>query len=202
MKSIQVVSILIAILVGEPVYAQFHSLDFNGNSDFLLVPDADELKEFPQGFTIEAWVNPDSYSAYYFGVIVRKHSPPPSMGYDFGVYAEDAEHSGGELSFYSEGNPSGGLDSPPNTVELNEWTHVAVTHDGTYARLWANGMLVAEDVHDLPSPSDDPLAIGANPEGNHRFWSGLIFNLRISTGARYTDEFTPPVVFDVDENTI
>lgn len=92
-------------------------------------------------------------------------------------------------------------------LKNNEWIHIAVTHSESQTKLFINGIIRDENTgsdFNLTS-SDNALNIG---ERYRDGYSGLIKadfdQIRFSTIARYTSNFTPfkHQIYDVDANTI
>lgn len=90
--------------------------------------------------------------------------------------------------------------------EWGVWHHVAMTYDGSTARMYLDGRLVdeSEPGGELIHP-DLPLYIGAepNPRGDpvSRF-DGMIDEVRVSSVVRYDGPFTPARVFEPDPHTL
>jgi hypothetical protein len=88
--------------------------------------------------------------------------------------------------------PSTIIQCSSTTVDLNKWSHVAVTRSGTTVRLFVNGVLDATTgTVSGTLAGGDPLTIGSL--GTIELWNGQISNFRIVKGtALYTSTFTPP----------
>ena len=96
------------------------------------------------------------------------------------------------ISGYLYGAPLGGK-TGTTVIPLGVWTHVAVVFDSTAARLYVGGHL---DASYTPSqvPADNyPLGLYIGTEPGQPFsYSGCVLDdLRITTVARYTSDFTP-----------
>ena len=87
-------------------------------------------------FTISAWVDPSSVSqhSFLFGVggTILDAGEDGAHGYALGI------SSGNKLWWWPYG--AGDVFSK-QSIPLNTWTHVALTYDGTYARMYINGVL-------------------------------------------------------------
>lgn len=71
----------------------------------------------------------------------------------------------------------------------NEWTHIAVTRDGTTTRAFLNGTLIGSSAVAMKATTGN-LQVGYGSDGTFK---GYISNLRIVKGtALYTANFTPP----------
>lgn len=142
-----------------------HARGFGPNLDsFVYVPYSPAF-EVLGGLTVEAWIRPTAYATYedmpiaarwtpraedhgwLFSVVGRRLSPPtvdlPSPGYhrdlarpgSLGVlmFAFQPAEAGAERAFFSS-----------RPIELDRWTHVAVTFDGELVRFYIDGMLDAQ----------------------------------------------------------
>jgi len=90
-----------------------------------------------------------------------------------------------------------------------DWTHLAITYDGSTFRFFINGELIyLEDGFVSPfGPPDQDLVINRHTWNGGNSWSsrltGHLDELRISSIARYTSPFTPPCIpFVADEYTM
>ena len=76
--------------------------------------------------------------------------------------------------------------------EDSDWHHYAYTQDGTTARLFIDGSLVASSTSQLTGFTNSRLYIGQNSLDAESY-NGYIDELRITKGvARYTNDFTVP----------
>jgi hypothetical protein len=167
------------------------SVYFNGTS-FL---DSPSTTQFVFGnttnFSIEAWVYPLGYN--------QSGSGPPDKGTIwscgvaevgvarpvFGINSSGKLVFGGWNTAYSPGS---------NTIPLNQWSHVAITFDGTTYRLFYNGAVDGTSTSIINFNITPVTAtIGGNPDGTYRYpFLGYISNLRVVKGsAVYTSAFTP-----------
>lgn len=166
--------------------------------------------ESPRGFTVEAWIQPNTTSWYELQCIAARWTPIPNeQSWVFGV-------SGRRIL----NQPAIGSDGPgwfrdvtsgiapdhlvfifqpreaaaprvvfsTSTLTLGRWTHVAATVDGEVVRLWVGGRVDAQSAT-LQSlrPSDAPLVVG-NVFDTHRlsdFGGDLRIDTSISTPLLY-----------------
>ncbi|MHC5020926.1 MAG: LamG-like jellyroll fold domain-containing protein, partial [Planctomycetota bacterium] len=86
------------------------------------------------------------------------------------------------------------------------WTHLAVSYDGRFARLWVGGELAGEEEHvALPNHSTRPFFLGADPDSKgkpNRFFRGAVDEFRLSSVARYGKRFRPKRRFKPDRRTL
>src|SRR5690606_30766515 len=79
------------------------------------------------------------------------------------------------------------VDTPVNAINLNEWSHVAATYDGTTARIFVNGEEVASQAVSGAiefTPAND-LRIGAMVDTNeNHYFNGQIADVRVWDVAR------------------
>jgi hypothetical protein len=149
------------------------ALEFDGGAhDCVTVPDSASL-QLGEEFTVEAWVKP---SVLYHGPIISKAAElTPSYelaigttgtglvqgwagGYD--EYAETEVHSAQKL-------------------EPDVWTHLALTYDGAYLRLYVDGHLAGTSTHaEFVLESGGPLTIGCSGV-EEQWFSGKIDEVRL-----------------------
>lgn len=177
---------------------------FDGNGDFLTVPDSDTFSFGSGNFTFECWAKTrtgnnstsepiitqsasgaSSDSSFYFG-----------FGTDASVYVSDGTgwdyNATSSISTYNDG----------------EWHHVAAVRNGTSLIIYVDGVNVGSTT--LSSGftlgnSSRLIQIGYQTSGT--YYNGFISNLRITKGlARYTADFTPsmtnPLANDVNTSLL
>ncbi|MEU1393889.1 MULTISPECIES: LamG-like jellyroll fold domain-containing protein [unclassified Nonomuraea] len=153
------------------------ALSFNGTSSKVTVPHSASLV-LPSGMTMSAWIKPTVLTSYR-SVAFKDHT----SGVGYGLYASNgtvpsAWMRSGDTHLYVDGR------APLTT---GSWTHLAVTHDGTTARLYVNGTEVAQASIGALQDSGGALQIGANTVWSEYF-SGLIDELRIYNRAQTAAE--------------
>ena len=150
-------------------------------------------------FTIEAWIRPSVVT----GIQVI---------YDDRTTTSDTSKilfymNGTSIYYYSTGNHITGSIPTANT-----WYHVAVCRDGTTVRLFVNGTQAGSNYTDTGTKtvnSFNVVLFGQNSENalsggftDHEF-NGYMDEIRISSSARYTANFTAPTAaFTNDANTL
>ncbi len=189
MKKILMLLILFLSL-GANAYASNSTLEFDGVNDMVQVPDSDSWS-FKQGnFTIETWVK--FYSIKETALI----SQGPNNWHYWVLNYDPVQATNGVLEFVS-----GHYDGPPPDISLyapyginvNQWTHFAITRSGTTANDWKvyiNGISCYFEKRSGPwdatlTDFSDPLYLGANPSRYvETFLDGQIDELRIWDYAR------------------
>jgi len=146
-------------LVNEPSLG----MSFNGSNGKIDVPYAPELNNGV--FTAELWVRSSDGGSYRSPLTSRWNAP--TSGY---IFYEDP---GNRWQAWT--GPGWEQQTGPAVVP-GEWTHLAMTYDGTEKRFYVDGMQVAAgNVAITPNPAA-PLRIGAGASegsGNY-FFNGLI----------------------------
>ena len=150
-----------------------YALDFDGNDDYVDCGTGSDLS-LTTGFTLEAWVRPDSLSG--IRRIVAKGAPG---GYGFGQNA-------GRLRFTTFGIKD--YDTAGVYLTVGVWTHVAVVLDASNdAHFYVNGLPVETIAGTNPANTTAmPFNIG-RLANNIEYWDGLIDELRVWNTVR-TDE--------------
>ncbi|MFI6505900.1 Ig-like domain-containing protein [Nonomuraea typhae] len=151
------------------------ALSFDGDTSMITVADAHSLR-LTSALTLSAWVKPatvaDWRSVITKGLTTRD-------GASYALYASNGDANGN--------NPSGWLESGEQVrqvsgsvpLTVNAWTHVAITYDGSTARVFVNGAQAGETPFTSALDADDgALTIGGNTVWGE-FFSGLIDEVRI-----------------------
>ena len=124
------------------------------------------------GTTFEAWVRPTGTNSRWRSVMFKDQ--PQELVYalyansDRGRPAGIAYTGGAERTAYGS-----------SAVPTSTWTYLAVTHDGTNARLYVNGTLVST----VPTPGTKPTVNGSLRIGGNGVWKewfkGQIDDVRV-----------------------
>ena len=138
--------VLLLLLTSFISQAQNQFMDFDGVDDNAY--SYESVSPLPQGnsnFTVEVWIRPTTYNNY------------PTVltwgTYDGGYSAGINLQSTGEISWLGGAGPGGVPNNnfyfPGVSADLNTWTHVAITYDGSYLTFYKNGVLVATSQQSL-----------------------------------------------------
>ncbi|MCF7830858.1 LamG domain-containing protein [Candidatus Gracilibacteria bacterium] len=149
--------------------------------------------DFQNGFTVSAWINPDSIGENNYGRIVDK-SNSASAGDGLSFRASDTN----ELSFAI--NIIGDIDaeSGDNSITLNQWQQVLVTvtesgGDGL-VNFYIDGIHSGDTDQNAGVLSDittsNPLTIGNRSTATDRTFDGQISDVRIYNRVLSTDEIS------------
>ncbi len=157
------------------------ALEFDGEVSYVSSP-ASESMNLIGPFTIEAWIHPYGWGeniSMGMGSILDKNYIELSL-YDHGGLNS---HS---LVFYfrDSGGAGGFINTPENSITLDQWQHIAVSYDAiNEVNIYINGVsqeLTSTTAIDGPiqDNSDIDLIVGNSIEGSHTF-DGVIDELRI-----------------------
>ncbi|MCP4252632.1 MAG: hypothetical protein GY775_04330 [Candidatus Scalindua sp.] len=170
---------------------------FDGNGDYLAIPDSDDWDFGSGDFTIDTWVN--------FTNTSTNHAIASHWG-DIGQYGWLLFwnfNSDNKLWFeYSTNGSSSGIGfaNVDWVADANTWYHLVVTRDSSSdIRFFVNGVqqgVTQSVISTIYNPSQ-PLRIGIyftlGGDTQDSSFLGYIDELRISKGvARWTSNFTPP----------
>ena len=168
------------------------SINFDGTSDYLTIPDHSSLNFASNDWTIECWIYPRT-----------------NVG-DCGIWHQSASGGLDWFGLYLDGsfNPKFVLKNnnaeewngtaAANTAPQNAWTHIAlVRRFGTDIKLYANGKVVHTETQNLnvalENKSYNHIIGYQRFVGSGNAFDGLISDFKIDVGtAHYTAEFTPP----------
>ncbi len=159
------------------------TLNLDGQGDYVQVPNHPDLNP-ATAITIEAWVR-RADTGRCETVVGKDYI----SGYWLGFCSQ-------RIRFYTSGQ--GSAQDGVHSIPANEWTHIAVTFDGTTRRYYINGMLDYESISPatLPSNSRD-LAIGANSGSSYPF-RGNLAEVRIWSIARTQSDIRRDMMRQID----
>jgi hypothetical protein len=160
----------------QPQDASNHALSFDGADDFVRATNNAGAFNFPNGFTLEAWVKPSSTSAtgQYGGLV---HGPG-----DWVLFVDDNDSSNWGMSVCVSACNS--AEDNPGSLVVGTWTHLAGTFDGTTIRIYKNGVLVDQTAHAGTTGNPSELIIGKWTIAFH----GVIDEVRLWNYARSASE--------------
>jgi len=157
------------------------ALKFNGSSNWVSVNDSASL-DLTTGMTLEAWVYPLSQSNGGNTVILKEASGAEV----YALYSE--EDANLPVSYINNGSYRDV--TGPNRLPANTWTHLVATYDGSYQRLYVNGVQVAQKAQSGQiQQSSGVLRIGGNSVWGEYF-DGYIDEVRIYNRALTATEVT------------
>ena len=145
------------------------ALSFDGVNDRVTVPHAASLA-LTTGLTLEAWVAPAALGDWRTVLLKER-----SGGLSYALYASDG---GSRPAAFARG--ASDVDATGTAaLTLNDWTHLAATHDGATLRLYVNGVQVAtRALAGSLAAGTAPLSIGGNGVWGEWF-SGRIDEVRV-----------------------
>ena len=156
------------------VEGQFgQALAFDGSRVVIGASDSLTANLFQGSFTLTAWINP-SRTGNTWQQIFRS------------VRASDTNdtlflNNDGRLSWRGRVGTAwaGGMcETAPGVVPANQWTHVAVTGDGTNFRIFVNGALTQESAFQTTDGDNETYYIGGDMNFGESY-TGMVDDLRI-----------------------
>lgn len=163
------------------------SILFDGNNDYLYLPNSATGVMGTGDYTFELWVYPSSWSTTPVLIEYGRQSVGPTAGIEFYVST-----TGGKLDIYGGSTLNTLLISSGSNIPVSSWTHIALTRASGSTKLFFNGVQSGSTTTDTTDYTQATTWIGAYIGGSASL-SGYINDLRITKGvARYTANFTPP----------
>ena len=167
--------------------ASLNSISVNGTTAYAAVPNSTSIN-IAGPITVEAWIRLNAITGNY-QTIVARHS-----------WGQVGTGGGYELTITNTGKPRLDLYQSHNqyttligatTVTTGVWHHVAGVFDGSYMKIYLNGVLDGSQANgNGPASGTSVLNIGRNPYPS-QYFGGLIDEVRVSAGAVYSSNFSP-----------
>lgn len=164
---------------------------FDGNGDYITVADSASLRSTNDGLTIEGWVKRVDLGGVNGQTIMAKWDETllqEKNSYRFGF--DNNNH----LVFWTwDGSSVVSVTQNSSIIDKINWHHVAVTYNGSEAKLWVDGSQ-QEVISTGLAPSlqnlEQLLYIGAYKGGNEAegYFNGYLDNLAIYNYAKIPDE--------------
>ncbi|MFC1643935.1 LamG-like jellyroll fold domain-containing protein, partial [Candidatus Omnitrophota bacterium] len=156
-------------------------LAFDGDGDYVTIPDNDALDLDGEQFTVEAWINIKRVGWDWMSILGKSDWDDDSQ-WSYSMFID----SYGTLHFDLMNEMDNGFQlASPAAVGTNMWRHVAATYDGSKLRLYIDGEEVAsQDASGKPRQNDYTLQIGAWKASDTNFFNGSIDDVRIWNKAK------------------
>jgi len=156
------------------VIGQDHSINFDGNNDYVLIPDHTSL-DLTETYTLEAWIFPESFT--WLAGIISKYHTSAANGYMLRL-THQSPYTG--LGIDEVVTSTGVLNS-------NQWYHIAAVNNGGDRTLYINGSEYTLSGAPLNvAANNDPLRIGSDYAS--RYFDGRIDEIRIWDIPRNRDD--------------
>jgi hypothetical protein len=177
-----------------PVKFASGSLTFDGNGDYISIPDDPSLEVGSGDFTIECWAYHSGAMSSYSALMGKRSDGNEKSPYLFNADASNPE----KMRFLASAGTNWDIILVDTAAfPTDQWVHVAATREGNTFTLWINGQSKATTTAsvtlvDNSAPitlgrASETLEVGANE------WKGNIEDFRVTKGvARYTGPFDPP----------
>ena len=160
---------------------------FDGTGDYITIPDSADF-DLATAWTFETWVYPTNLGSGFNSI------------YQVGVdstngFVIDMSSNGSTPRFiYYVG--SWVTLSSSEAIPNNSWSHISVTWDGSYYKIFVNGVQTASATSStaITNPTAG-IQIGRSTTGGgaHRYYTGYLSDTHFVKGtAKYTSAFTPP----------
>jgi len=194
----QTVSDSTGVLTGDVVGAQWtegrmgSALEFDGQTGYVSLGDRDL---YSSDFTIAAWIKPRSTDAELRTIVAKERNGIAANM--FRLYLA----GGNALGFWVSNATTNGIwpfVTAPDTVPMNEWSHVAATRSGREFALYVNGKRLASTTSEVVIAHANSLDLrigGRYPpagDGDDYVFDGAIDAVLIYTRALTDEELADP----------
>jgi len=162
---------------------------FDGNGDYLSVPDDSALELGSGDFTIESWIYISGDNADSSAAIIAKYSVSPNPNFMLRITKD------GSATYNKFILNIAGVEFSANfNFVYQQWYHVAAVRNSSALDLYINGVDVGGGAASFTvADSSEPVRIGSINYGpSPYYWNGYISSLRVVKSAVYTAAFTPP----------
>ncbi len=153
---------------------------FDGEGDYLNLPDSDDWNFGAEDFTIDFWAKFNSLPTVNNPAIFYQQFTDGSNYTSFGIYCIDSKY---QLVFVAHGGVNVVI-TPDVDITADTWYHLAVVRYGSSWKLFLDGLQVGDTVDDSGTMPDytGKVGIGAYENGSCGFLNGWIDDFRVSKG--------------------
>jgi Ca2+-binding RTX toxin-like protein len=137
------------------------AVSFDGVDDLITIPAAADLN-LSKNFTIEAWIKPDTLTPY--DAVLTKEA---AGSHTYNLIPE-GDHVAPKAEIAKTPTEANTINAS-SQLPLNAWSHLALTSDGVFLRLYVNGSEVKNVPNSNVYTAEGPTYIGGNIlyEGEH-----------------------------------
>ncbi len=183
-------TLFLASLFSIASFSQNKGLQFDGQNDYVQAPEKSGVLT-GNIMTFEAWIKPSNFNNHT-SYIVNKGDNGYTwfclniMNDDMGMPGMPGMESEPALSaFISSNTQYPQLHYPISTGWINQWHHVAMTADGSFFRLYVDGVLVQSAPFSTNVPlNGQALHLGASSNWGNDAFAGTMDEVRIWNVAR------------------
>jgi hypothetical protein len=171
------------------------SAQFDGTEDFLRVADSNDwdfVGPSTSAFTVDFWVQLTDHSGY--NELISQGSNPGTSNPDENLWCVAHNHGSGLQFACYISNSVLLITGSGGEITDNDWHHVAVVRSGSTYTVYKDGTSVTSVTDADTATLDGALQINgrAQSNGTARYeFNGYMDEIRISTAARFTANFTP-----------
>ena len=166
---------------GESTAATARSVDFDGSNDLLYVAPSNDFAYGTGDFTWEMWVRPHTASTQMLITQLISSSSEAFLRLEASSGRMQIHFNDGSAQIYSV-----------KKLELNQWSHIAVTRSSGTTRLFINGTFDKSD-SSSKNVQNSNFYVGIDASSSSDYFNGEISNLRVVKGtAVYTSSFRRP----------
>ena len=149
---------------------------FDGVNDYITIPNSASTNISGSALTLSMWINPQPLAGGDSVIIGKFWNTTQSSPY----YQYGLELGGGNRTDFYVGTASGPLVAfGGTTLPFNQWSHLAITFDGTQVKTYVNGALVnTQALSATITARGNPMNIGADASPA-QFNKGSLDDLRV-----------------------
>ena len=155
------------------------ALLFDGSNDYVEIAHAPSIDFGTSDFTVELWVNWNSFSGEQ--VLIEKWSESPFVGWTLTKLPNNVLH-------VATAGPSVNISADLPDLEVNVWHHVALTRCVNEFALYWDGEPIGSGTSPVDVSSPQQLLIGRRGDSRGFFFNGLMDDVRLWSVARTQQE--------------
>lgn len=165
---------------------------FDGDGDYLSVPDSDDWYFGTGAFTVDFWVRFNSLPSSGAAQFLYNQRQSTNDAIEINL----TNNSGTYQWIFKVTSGGGAIITLTcnTTISASTWYHIALTRNGNDFKFFQNGAQIGSTLTDTDAVPNLSASIDIGRwSGNGYYFNGWLDEFRISKGiARWTSDFTPP----------